>query len=451
MTEKTLIRYRRRNGSSFAILGNGWRYDGSSVIDATSDLELELKLAQARYDDRWVTMEGNHVLIGGNGLIKAGVGGRLKGRKFGMRFKDYEHGKVSKNGKRLVRPYKALKGQKTGETHAVDNSKSFLRKELASLERKYVSAREIHAEKSKVFSAISGKFHATNRWISELNDKIKRANGSNINKLKKDYDLAMKEFKEISNVYEKAKAEILETTKTVNKIHDDIKKYRAKAVAKGMKFVSDDYHIIKDGAVDKKISSKPVLKLKHNLSETEIITKVGGPDQTKGSCVSVALAYIANKQGLDVTDFRGGESQNLFARTAKALIGLDGIKGKNETVTREVAGTVKALKTVEKGKEYFLAVGKHAAVVRRNDSGFEYLELQSVPKYNGWQPLTTDRLSKRFGAAKSQRSTYGIKLTSTVIIIEVDSFKNSDEFRELVSYINTSEDKQKKGRGGYAK
>lgn len=111
MTDKVLIRYRRRNGSSFAVLGNGWRYDGSSVIDATSDLELDLKLAQARYDDRWVTMEGNHVLIGGNGLIKAGVGGRLKGRKFGMRFKDYEHGKVSKNGKRLVRPYGAFKGK----------------------------------------------------------------------------------------------------------------------------------------------------------------------------------------------------------------------------------------------------------------------------------------------------------------------------------------------------
>ena len=114
MTDKVLIRYRISNGSSFAVLGNGWRYDGSSVIDATSDLELDLKLAQARYDDRWVTMEGNHVLIGGNGLIKAGVGGRLKGRKFGMRFKDYEHGKVAKNGKRLVRPYN-LTGKKNGE------------------------------------------------------------------------------------------------------------------------------------------------------------------------------------------------------------------------------------------------------------------------------------------------------------------------------------------------
>lgn len=58
MTDKILIRYRRSNGTSFAVLGNGWRYDGSSIIDATSDVELDLKIAQARYDDRWVTMEG---------------------------------------------------------------------------------------------------------------------------------------------------------------------------------------------------------------------------------------------------------------------------------------------------------------------------------------------------------------------------------------------------------
>ena len=35
---------------------------------------------------------------------------------------------------------------------------------------------------------------------------------------------------------------------------------------------------------------------------------------------------------------------------------------------------------------------------RRNGSSFAILG-------NGWQPLTTDSLSKRFGAAKSQRST----------------------------------------------
>lgn len=95
MDDKVIIRKQNNDGSWFAILANGWRYDGSMIIDATSSVELDLKIAQARYDDRWVTMEGNHVLIGGNGLVKAGVGGRLTGRKFGMRFKDYENGKTA--------------------------------------------------------------------------------------------------------------------------------------------------------------------------------------------------------------------------------------------------------------------------------------------------------------------------------------------------------------------
>lgn len=63
-----------------------------------------------RTDDRWVTMMGNHVLIGANGYIKGGAGGRLTGRKFGTVFKDYEKGKT-KNGKTMVRWYK-LQGKK---------------------------------------------------------------------------------------------------------------------------------------------------------------------------------------------------------------------------------------------------------------------------------------------------------------------------------------------------
>lgn len=109
---KVLIRKKVTDGSWFAVLAKGWRYDGSAVIDATSGLELDFKIAQARYDDRWVTMQGNHVLIGGNGRIKAGVGGRLKGRIFGTRFKDYERGRA-KNGKRLVRPYNIV-GKQSG-------------------------------------------------------------------------------------------------------------------------------------------------------------------------------------------------------------------------------------------------------------------------------------------------------------------------------------------------
>lgn len=113
--EKYCIKHILSNGKYLAVLNSGWRYDGSMVVEADNALELEYKLAQARYDDRWVTMKGQHVLIGGNGRIKAGVGGRLKGRMFGFKFGDYDHGQRLKggkaNGRRAIRVYKSFKGK----------------------------------------------------------------------------------------------------------------------------------------------------------------------------------------------------------------------------------------------------------------------------------------------------------------------------------------------------
>lgn len=43
------------------------------------------------------------------------------------------------------------------------------------------------------------------------------------------------------------------------------------------------------------------------LTSTDIINKLSGRDETAGSCASLSLAYIGNKCGLDVTDYRGGE------------------------------------------------------------------------------------------------------------------------------------------------
>ena len=116
--QKYCIKHKLSNGTYLAILNNGWRYDGSMVVEADNLLELEAKLNEARYDDRWVTMEGNHVLIGSNGFVKAGAGGRLTGRKFGMRFRDYDHGHINKKGKRMIRQY-TIVGKKNGEKRIV--------------------------------------------------------------------------------------------------------------------------------------------------------------------------------------------------------------------------------------------------------------------------------------------------------------------------------------------
>ncbi|MUP48877.1 hypothetical protein [uncultured Megasphaera sp.] len=52
------------------------------------------------------------------------------------------------------------------------------------------------------------------------------------------------------------------------------------------------------------------------LEETcteEIVKRLGGGDNTAGSCSSLALAYIGNRGRFDVLDFRGGNSRKVFA------------------------------------------------------------------------------------------------------------------------------------------
>ena len=199
------------------------------------------------------------------------------------------------------------------------------------------------------------------------------------------------------------------------------------------------------------IEYNEVKKLKNKLSENAIIEKLGGGDMTKGSCASVGLAYAGNKNGFDVTDFRGGESQNFFSdrfnieEIAKIF--------KEDYVKREVARSYitsgnKLLKHVEKGKEYYFVCGRHAAIVRRTDDGIlQYLELQSSSR-NGWNNFDGNpryNLSTRFG----NKSSEGRDVSS--FMIDIEAFKDNEEISDILGYINTATDKQKKGASGFAK
>ena len=69
---------------------------------------------------------------------------------------------------------------------------------------------------------------------------------------------------------------------------------------------------------------------------------------------------------------------------------------------------------------------------------------------NGFKKLTTDLLKNRFGCKKSH-SIYGNKLEASTSIIDRETLSNSNEFKELMKYINTPANAQKKGASGYAK
>ena len=198
------------------------------------------------------------------------------------------------------------------------------------------------------------------------------------------------------------------------------------------------------------VDYNPVKNHSSYLTEEEVIAALAGGDRTSGSCASLGLAYIGQKQGWDVLDFRGGGSQNFFSLSTN-LFGLSKAKGiktlKAEGKTSVTIGN-RLLKQCEVGKEYYLVAGRHAAIVRKlEDSTLQYLELQS-PTKSGWTNFNENpryTLKTRFGCNTSA-NPYG----DFMIDIDESDF-SSDDFRSLIGYINTADGEQRKGKHGTVK
>ena len=188
-------------------------------------------------------------------------------------------------------------------------------------------------------------------------------------------------------------------------------------------------------------------------SEEAIIQSVGGGDMTKGSCSSVAMAYIGNKAGYDVRDFRDGDSRKYFAKrdTVEEIAKLPNVKSYIVNDTNDFKGVKELLSNVQEGKEYYLATGGHAAIIRKNKNSFEYLELQHPDvERNKFHQLDRFTLKSRFGCQASH-SIYRQKYEVSNILIETESLQNSPEFLDLLGFINTQSDKQVKGSEGSVK
>lgn len=193
-------------------------------------------------------------------------------------------------------------------------------------------------------------------------------------------------------------------------------------------------------------------------SENDIINRLCGGDITKGSCASLACAYAGNKNGLNVLDFRDGKSRDIFANG-----GLNDIANLHDVVAKyEPKGGVnpakKLLKQMEEGKEYIFKTGGHAAVTRIVNGDMQYLELQSATD-SGWHSFERDIIyyegtpyERKYHLTVSEllKWRFACKGQTTFMsaLIDIDSLKGNDEFRDLLGYINTEESKQRKGKSG---
>lgn len=219
-----------------------------------------------------------------------------------------------------------------------------------------------------------------------------------------------------------------------------------------------EYNILKRDVEEGNVRYVPVNELKEQISEKEIIDKISGGDKTNGSCASVAWAYCGNKVGLDVTDYRGGESQSIFSmrRNTECMCKMANADMQKFLVKKEAPEVAKILNDIDLNRQYLLATGKHCAIVRRTEDGLQYLELQGSSG-NGWWDFKKSDPSKtlidRFGCRKTaDKSKFSSRVfEKEVILTPVDTFKATDDFKEMLGYINTQVNEQQKGEGGYEK
>ena len=199
----------------------------------------------------------------------------------------------------------------------------------------------------------------------------------------------------------------------------------------------------------KGVEYKPIEPASQSRSEQQIISSISGGDMTEGSCSSLAFAYAGNRAGFVVYDFRDGQSREAFSSRSsiEQIANMDGVtsvilRGTDDTICAE-----QLMSSMEPGREYYMASGAHAAVVRLNNEGhYQYLELQSgIPSENGWHPLTLSTLYSRFGCENGQSREYANYL------IDLESLQNNTEFLDLLGYINTDEFAQMRGASGYVR
>ena len=188
------------------------------------------------------------------------------------------------------------------------------------------------------------------------------------------------------------------------------------------------------------IEYRKVELLQNTLSDQEIVGRLAGGDKTyPGSCSSLAFAYVGNKAGLDVLDFRGGASCNFFGTASNIHQICTSVNG---FWSFEYSG-MGLMKMTEIGKEYYLVSSKHAAIVRQTSKGvYEYLELQHpIAIENGWKSLNSNVFAERFDSKGKQLG----------FLIETEKLKENKGFRKMLGYINTEESKQMKGSMGSVK
>ena len=203
-----------------------------------------------------------------------------------------------------------------------------------------------------------------------------------------------------------------------------------------------------DAAKSKNIAQRTVKNML-KVNEEDIVKKLCGADRTEGSCSSLAFSYAGQRGGLDVIDFRDGESRLFFASN-KNIGKIVRLRGGYviDNIEDDYKATKKLIDVMREEHEYYLAVGKHVSIVKKVNGELYYLELQSNIG-NGWKPFGNIdwKLENRFGCQHSHSvGSYHFSIVNC--IIDIDRLILDKNYRKLMEFINTDPLKQNKGIGG---
>ena len=236
------------------------------------------------------------------------------------------------------------------------------------------------------------------------------------------------------------------------------------AISQQLNAISDERQAVRQHIVSKygmeetiealqinRVDWVPVHTLEKPLEENAIISKLCGGDKTKGSCASLGFAYVGQKAGMDVLDFRDGGSRSVFSRKCVSMLRSfkeNGADVKMAAAKSYITAGKKVLEQAQEGREYYFECAKHAAIIRRREGQLEYLELQSGYE-NGWMPFSRygsvdAALNRRFGAPKR-----GTGWEAESYMMDVEEMARNERFTKCLGYINTAADKQRKGAGGH--
>ncbi len=183
-----------------------------------------------------------------------------------------------------------------------------------------------------------------------------------------------------------------------------------------------------------KIEKVPFSQLPVQQSSRDLAKKIGHKDtEDVGSCVSLSLAYMGNRLGYDVQDFRGGKSRDYLSSGFCELCISEGDIFCEATLEETEQ---KAYESITEGEEVIFGTLSHATIVQKKNGKMQYLELQGEDD-NKYKPLTTKKLLERFGYP-SNIDECTIMGRSLYILRKNDIVKNLSSFKSLLEYINTA-------------